>query len=108
MLNIQNLQVAHGLATALWDISLHVQPGELICVVGPNAAGKTTLINAIAGLNPVQAGIMQFNEVDLCQLEPHLFCEMGVALVPESEVTTPPTSYFVGSINVTLDAVPPV
>ena len=84
MLNIQNLQVAHGLATALWDISLHVQPGELICVVGPNAAGKTTLINAIAGLNPVQAGIMQFNEVDLCQLEPHLFCEVGVALVPES------------------------
>jgi branched-chain amino acid transport system ATP-binding protein len=84
MLDIKNIQVAYGPATALWDVSLHVGTGELVCVVGPNAAGKTTLINAIAGLNPIKGGTVTFNGIDLKKLPSHEFCDAGIALVPES------------------------
>jgi len=84
MLELKNIQVAYGPATALWDVSLNVQPGELVCVVGPNAAGKTTLINAIAGLNPMVSGMMHFNGQDMSKLPAHQFCDAGIALVPES------------------------
>ncbi|BDW11592.1 ABC transporter ATP-binding protein [Polynucleobacter sp. SHI8] len=84
MLELKNIQVAYGPATALWDVSLNVQSGELVCVVGPNAAGKTTLINAIAGLNPLVSGMMQFNGQDMAKLPAHQFCDAGIALVPES------------------------
>jgi len=84
MLNLKNIQVSYGPAKALWDVSLHVNEGELVCVVGPNAAGKTTLINAIAGLNPLVGGSMVFNEKDMKGVAPHEFCNLGIALVPES------------------------
>jgi len=84
MLELKNIQVAYGPATAVWDVSLNVQSGELVCVVGPNAAGKTTLINAIAGLNPMVSGMMHFNDQDMSKLLAHQFCDAGIALVPES------------------------
>ena len=84
MLELKQIKVAYGPATALWDVSLNVKQGELICVVGPNAAGKTTLINAIAGLNPLISGSMMLNGRDLTQLPAHQFCDAGIALVPES------------------------
>jgi branched-chain amino acid transport system ATP-binding protein len=84
MLEIKSLQVSYGPAVALWDIDLHVDTGELVCVIGPNAAGKTTLINTIAGLNRASRGSIKFNGEDLTQTPAHLFCERGIALVPES------------------------
>lgn len=83
MLEIDKLEVAYGHATALWDVSLTVQTGELVCVVGPNAAGKTTLINAVAGLNPIKRGKIIFDGIDLTRLPPHHFCQAGIAIVPE-------------------------
>ena len=44
---VDRLEVAYGQVTAVWDVSLTVEPGELVAVVGPNGAGKTTLINAM-------------------------------------------------------------
>ena len=84
MLDIKSIQVCYGPAVALWDIDLHVNTGELVCVIGPNAAGKTTLINTIAGLNKAIKGQIIFNGHDLTKTEPHQFCSHGVALVPES------------------------
>jgi len=83
MLEIQTIRVAYGAATALWDVSLNVGAGELLCVVGPNSAGKTTLINAIAGLNRASAGKLFFDGEDITKLAPHRFCDRGIALVPE-------------------------
>lgn len=83
MLEVQSIRVAYGAATALWDVSLTVGTGELLCVVGPNSAGKTTLINAIAGLNRVSAGKLVFDGQDISHLSSHRFCEAGIALVPE-------------------------
>jgi len=84
MLEIKSIQVCYGPAVALWDINLIVNTGELVCVIGPNAAGKTTLINTVAGLNRVSKGHIIFNGQELTKTEPHLYCGHGVALVPES------------------------
>jgi branched-chain amino acid transport system ATP-binding protein len=83
VLEVRDLQVAYGAATALWGVSLDVRAGEMLCVVGPNGAGKTTLINAIAGLLRACAGRIAFEGRDITQLAPHRFCAAGIAIVPE-------------------------
>jgi branched-chain amino acid transport system ATP-binding protein len=83
MLEVSHLQVNYGAAPAIWDVSLKVEPGELVCVVGPNGAGKSTLINVIAGLHRARGGRLAFNGQDITQLSPHRFCAAGIAIVPE-------------------------
>jgi len=83
MLEIEHLEVAHGDAVAVWDVSLSVRPRELVTVVGPNGAGKTTLINAIAGLQPIRAGTIRLDGSDLASVPAHALCHHGIALVPE-------------------------
>ena len=84
LLELNSIRVAYGAATALWDVSLTVAAGELLCVVGPNSAGKSTLINTIAGLNRLSAGSYLLDGKDLSHMPPHRFCAEGIALVPES------------------------
>ena len=83
MLEVRDLDVKYGAATAVRRVSLDVAAGELVCVVGPNGAGKSTLINAIAGLHPASSGTMSFDGCDLTRLAPHRFCAAGIAIVPE-------------------------
>jgi branched-chain amino acid transport system ATP-binding protein len=83
MLEVERLRVAYGDATALWDVSLTVQEGELVAVVGPNGSGKTTLINTIAGLLRVREGGLRFRGEDLARVAPHEVCGRGIAIVPE-------------------------
>src|SRR5262245_58592653 len=83
MLDVENLEVAHGDAVAVFQASLSVRPRELVTVVGPNGAGKTTLINAIAGLLPIKAGRIRLDGNDLTAVPAHEVCRHGIALVPE-------------------------
>jgi branched-chain amino acid transport system ATP-binding protein len=83
MLEVQQISVNYGAAPALWDVSIRCGQKELVCVVGPNGAGKTTLINAIAGLHAVKSGSLLFRGQDVTRLPSHLFCQAGIAIVPE-------------------------
>jgi branched-chain amino acid transport system ATP-binding protein len=83
MLEVHNLQVAHGQAPALWGVSFTLRARELLCVVGPNGAGKTTLINTLAGVLRARGGRIAFEGRDITALPPHRFCETGIAIVPE-------------------------
>jgi branched-chain amino acid transport system ATP-binding protein len=83
MLEVENLEVAHGDAVAVWNVSLRVRARELVTVVGPNGAGKTTLINAIAGLHRIRAGRVCLDGTDLGPVPAHEVCRHGIALVPE-------------------------
>jgi branched-chain amino acid transport system ATP-binding protein len=84
MLQIEKIQVNYGAAPALWDVSLHIEPGELVSVIGPNGAGKTTLINAVMGLSPLKSGRIVWEGETVSLLPSHRLCEKGLALVPES------------------------
>ena len=83
MLDVERLEVAHGDAVAVWDVSLVVGGRELVTVVGPNGAGKTTLIDAIAGLLPIRAGRVRLDGRDLASVAAHELCSHGIALGPE-------------------------
>jgi branched-chain amino acid transport system ATP-binding protein len=84
MLQIDQIQVNYGAAPALWDVSLQIDAGELVSVIGPNGAGKTTLILAVMGLNRLAAGKIVWEGETVSSSPPHLLCEKGLALVPES------------------------
>ena len=83
LLETENLRIAYGDATAVWDASIAVGEGEIVTVIGPNGAGKTTLINTIAGLMRCRGGDMRFDGADLTRVPAHRVCALGIALVPE-------------------------
>ena len=83
MLEICDLEAAHGDIRVLSGVSLSVGPGEIVALLGPNGAGKSTLLNTVAGLLRPRRGTVTFQGEDLHQLHAHLIVERGVALVPE-------------------------
>ncbi|MCJ7529485.1 MAG: ATP-binding cassette domain-containing protein, partial [Anaerolineales bacterium] len=83
MLRVDNLQVRYGAIAALRGVSLRVDEGELVALIGLNGAGKTTTLSAIAGiLKPVSGSIM-FRDQSLIGRSPEAILRMGIALVPE-------------------------
>ena len=83
LLEVRNLHVGYGDATAVWDVSIEVGAGRIVSVIGPNGAGKSTLINAIAGMLPYRSGSIRVDGDDMARVPAHGFCERGIALVPE-------------------------
>src|SRR6266849_7664087 len=83
MLAVSGVAADYGDVRALWDISLHVDAGEIVALVGPNGAGKTTLMRTIAGLHRLAAGSVSFEGTPLHMLAPHRIVEHGLILVPE-------------------------
>jgi len=82
-LEIDRLQLRHGLLEAVRDLSLAVAEGETIALVGANGAGKTTLLRAIAGAHRASAGTISFDGDDITRVPAHRRVRMGIALVPE-------------------------
>ena len=60
MLKVNNINVFHGKMQALWDVSFHVEEGEVVALVGANAAGKSTIINSISGLLRPASGTIEY------------------------------------------------
>jgi branched-chain amino acid transport system ATP-binding protein len=83
MLSIRNLTVCFGGITALHDVSIDVNCGETVLLVGANGAGKSSLINSIIGLVPVNAGVIEFEGVDICRLPPAQRANLGIGYSPE-------------------------
>ncbi len=84
MLDIQHLSVSYGQHAALNDVSLTVQAGEIVVMLGANGAGKSTLLKSAAGLVPHQPGaVLRLNGQDIAGQPAHLIVEQGLALVPE-------------------------
>ena len=83
MLEVSGVAADYGDVRALWDISLHVNAGEIVALVGPNGSGKTTLMRTIAGLHRPAAGSVLFEGQALHGLAPHRIVERGLILVPE-------------------------
>lgn len=82
-LEVANLRVSYGPAEALRGISLHVDEGEIICIIGSNGAGKSTLLRTISGLVRAQEGSIRFGGRDLTRLSPRHIVRLGIAHSPE-------------------------
>lgn len=83
LLSIDGLCVAYDGSNALNGVSLQIHKGELICVVGANGAGKTSLIRSISGIVQASSGVVKMNGVNITGLPPWEICERGIAQVPE-------------------------
>ncbi len=83
MLTVDNLQTSYGGLKALQDVSIAIQPGEIVAVVGSNGAGKSTLLKSIVGLAKLDSGVIRFEGRDLRAEPAHMIARGGIALVPE-------------------------
>src|SRR5262249_24694078 len=82
-LRVSHLQAGYGDVQVLWDVTLEVASGELVCLIGSNGAGKTTLMRCISGLLPIKAGEIAVSGVMMARATPADFVGRGVAHVPE-------------------------
>src|SRR6266436_4833168 len=82
-LAIENLRVAYGEVEVLHGISLAVEKGQLVTLLGANGAGKSTTIKAIMGLVKPSAGSIRLDDAELAGQAAHLTARAGIALVPE-------------------------
>lgn len=89
LLKIEGLEARHGLLTAVQGISLEIEQGETLALVGANGAGKTTLLRTLAGVHPVAAGRIVFDGLDVSTLPAHRRAAAGLALVPEGRKLFP-------------------
>jgi branched-chain amino acid transport system ATP-binding protein len=83
LLKIEGLTAGYGDVQVLWGIDLHVQPGEITCIVGSNGAGKSTLLRTISGLVRAGGGAVSFAGKAITAADPDKVIEAGIAHVPE-------------------------
>jgi len=79
VLSVENLHVRIGQRMILQDVSFDVRAGEVVGIIGPNGCGKTTLLNAISGFLPIDAGTVSVNGRDIMNLPAHARAELGIA-----------------------------
>ena len=83
MLKVTDLNVNYGAIHAIHNVSLTVNEGEIVTLIGANGAGKTTILHTITGLQKAASGSVLFEGTDLLTTEPHRIVTMGMAHVPE-------------------------
>lgn len=83
LLNVENLHVYYGAIHALKGIDFEVRQGEVVCLIGANGAGKTTILKTISGLLTPRSGAISYEGQDLRKMAPHNILIKGIAQVPE-------------------------
>jgi branched-chain amino acid transport system ATP-binding protein len=83
MLEINNIDVFYGDLQALWDVSMTVDDGRVVTLVGSNGAGKSTIMQAITGLVKPRTGSITFEGVRIDKFPTHRIVEAGICMVPE-------------------------
>ena len=89
MLDAQSIDLHYGAAQALRNVSLHAQVGEVTCVLGRNGVGKTSLLDALAGQQPVSGGSILWEAEDITRLKPYERARRGIAYVPQGREIFP-------------------
>jgi urea transport system ATP-binding protein len=83
MLNVEHLNQYYGAAHTLRGVSLSLQKGECLALLGRNGVGKTTLLKCLMGVLPVAKGNVQLDGKDITKLKPHERAALGIAYVPQ-------------------------
>ena len=82
ILEVEKINTYYGTSHILFDVSLEVNEGEVVALMGRNGAGKTTTIRSIMGLTPPRTGRVRFKGAEVARLRPYLIARRGMALVP--------------------------
>lgn len=83
LLRIENLAAFYGASQALFDVSLSIQPGQVLALMGRNGMGKSSTIKALCKMLPTRGGRIMFDGQDLARTPSHKAAQMGIGLVPE-------------------------
>lgn len=83
LLSVRDLRVSYGNIQAVHGVSFDVEEGEIVTLIGANGAGKSTILNTIAGLQPADSGVIEYQGKDIAPLLAHDVVKQGLALVPE-------------------------
>jgi len=89
MLDVQSIDLHYGAAQALRGVSLKAEPGKVTCVLGRNGVGKTSLLDALAGQQPVSNGHIIWEGADITALKPPDRARRGIAYVPQGREIFP-------------------
>jgi urea transport system ATP-binding protein len=89
MLTVEAVDLYYGASHTLRRVSLEAKKGEVTCILGRNGVGKTSLLRAIFGLNPIRAGQIRWEDRDLAGLAPYQRARAGLALVPQGREIFP-------------------
>ncbi|MCD6673933.1 MAG: ABC transporter ATP-binding protein [Burkholderiaceae bacterium] len=92
LLEVAGVRAGYAGTSVLAGVSLHVDRGEIVAVVGANGAGKTTLIRTLAGMLRASAGTVRFDGIGIAGLSSNAVCEAGLAQVPEGRQLFPTLS----------------
>jgi branched-chain amino acid transport system ATP-binding protein len=92
LLKLHSVDVHYGEIQVLRQVSLDIEQGEIVSLLGSNGAGKSTCVNAISGVMPLSAGTIEFMEQDISQVEPHKRVEKGLIQIPEGRRVFPTLS----------------
>ncbi|KAF5053080.1 High-affinity branched-chain amino acid transport ATP-binding protein LivF [anaerobic digester metagenome] len=82
-LELDHVSVSYGPVQAVRDVSLHVDRGEMVTLIGANGAGKSTILRAVSGLARIAAGSLRFNDADISKARPDVIVRAGLAHCPE-------------------------
>ena len=83
MLEVEEIHTYYGLSHILFGVSLRVDAGEIVCLLGRNGAGKTTTLKSIAGLVPPRQGSVRFRGAEIAGRPPYLLARQGLGYVPD-------------------------
>ncbi len=89
MLQVTDIRTFYGRSQVLFGVSLRVEAGEVVTVMGRNGMGKTTLVRSIFGLTPPRSGSIRFNGVELRNRPSYFAARVGIAIVPEGRQVFP-------------------
>jgi branched-chain amino acid transport system ATP-binding protein len=91
-LEIQGINTFYGLSHILFDVSMEVDKGEVVVLLGRNGAGKTTTMRSVMGLTPPKGGSVKLRGKDITGLQPYKVARLGVGFVPEDRRIFPDLS----------------
>jgi urea transport system ATP-binding protein len=89
MLAVRGVSAAYGESQILWDVSLEVPAGGVVCLMGRNGVGKTTLLKTLMGLVPARNGKIVFEDREITRAAPHLRARAGLGYVPQGREIFP-------------------
>ncbi len=89
LLDVKNINTFYGISHILFDVSIQVEKGEVVCVLGRNGVGKTTLIRSLMGLTIPRSGSITFNGHSIRGQRPFEIAYLGMGFVPEDRIIFP-------------------